>query len=114
MNCVKQTEIVASSLIMTNPGCHRARQTVDFLSSNNVELMTYCPYSPDLSPNDFYLFPNIKSKMRGERFEQPEAAVETFRTLISEVTALKWKNASKIGSSVQKYIDLKGEYFEKQ
>ena len=70
-----------------NASCHTARQTVDFLSSNNVELMTHCPYSPDLSPNDFFLFPNIKNKMRGERFESPEAAVETFRTLISEVTA---------------------------
>ena len=49
--------------------------------------MTHCPYSSDLSPN-FFLFPNIKNKMRGERFESPEAAVETFRTLISEVTVL--------------------------
>ncbi|KYN35414.1 hypothetical protein ALC56_10249 [Trachymyrmex septentrionalis] len=64
------------------------RQTVDFLSSNNPELMTHCPYSPDLSPNDFFLFPNIKNKMRGERFESPEAAVETFHTLIF-VTALE-------------------------
>ena len=29
--------------------------------------------------------------MRGEQFELPEAAVETFCTLISEVTALEWK-----------------------
>ena len=29
--------------------------------------------------------------MHGERFESPEAAIETFRTLISEVTALEWK-----------------------
>ena len=48
--------------------------------------MTHCPYSLD-SPNDFFLFPNIKKKMRGERFESPEAAIETFRTLISEITA---------------------------
>ena len=74
-----------------NASCHTARQTVDFLSSNNVELMIHCPYSPDLSPNDFFLFPKIKNKMRVERFESPEAAVETFRTLISEVTALEWK-----------------------
>ena len=51
--------------------------------------MTHCPYSPDLSPNDFFLFLNIENKMRGERFESLEAAVETFRTLISEVTTLE-------------------------
>ncbi|KAG5328520.1 SETMR methyltransferase, partial [Acromyrmex charruanus] len=86
-----------------------------FLSSKNVELMTHCPYSPDLSPNDFFLFPNIKKKMRGERFELPEAAVETFRTLISEVTASEWKKCFENWfERMQKCIDLKGEYFEKQ
>jgi len=58
-----------------NAGCHTARQTVDFLSSNNVELMTHCSYSPDLSPNDFCLFSKIKNKMHVERFESPEIAV---------------------------------------
>ncbi|KAG5308729.1 MOS1T transposase, partial [Pseudoatta argentina] len=87
-----------------NASCYTARQTVDFLFSKNVELMTHCPYSPDLSPNDFLLFPNIK-KMCDEQFESPEAAVETFRTLISEVTASGYrKNASKIGSSVCKNV----------
>ena len=94
MNCVKQIEIVASSFIMTTPAV-TTRQTVDFLSSKNVELMTHCPYSPDLSPNDFFLFPNIKKKMRAKRFESPEAAVETFRTLSSEVTVSEWKKCFK-------------------
>jgi len=114
MNCVEQTEIVASAFIMTTPAV-TARQTIDFLSNSNVKLMTYCPYSPDLSPNDFFLFPNIKNKMRGERFELPEVAVETFRTLISEVTALEWKKCFENWfERMQKCIDLIGEYFEKQ
>ena len=52
--------------------------------------------------------------MRDERFESPEAAVETFRTLISEVTALEWKKCFENWFQAQKCIDLKGEYFEKQ
>ena len=44
--------------------------------------------------------------MHGERFESPEAAVETFRTLISEVRALEWKNALKIDSNVCKNISI--------
>ncbi|KAG5320514.1 SETMR methyltransferase, partial [Pseudoatta argentina] len=88
---------------------------VAFLSSKNVELMIHCPYSPDLSPNDFFLFPNIKKKMRDERFELSEAAVEIFRTLISEVTASEWKKCFENWfQRTQKCIDLKGEYFEKQ
>ncbi|KAG5320945.1 SETMR methyltransferase, partial [Acromyrmex heyeri] len=90
------------------------RLVLNFIQKN-VELMTHCLYSPDLSPNDFFLFPNIKKKMRGERFESPEAAVETFRTLISEVTASEWKKCLEICfERMQKCIDLKSEYFEKQ
>ncbi|EFN80125.1 hypothetical protein EAI_09040, partial [Harpegnathos saltator] len=72
-----------------NDSCHSARQTVDFLSSKNVELMTHCPYSLDLSPNDFFLFPNIRCMVM--QFVSLEVAVEAFRTLISEVTASEWK-----------------------
>jgi len=50
-----------------------------------------------------------------ERFESPEVAVETFRTLISEITASEWKKCfEKWFEPMQKCIDLKGEYFEKQ
>ena len=52
--------------------------------------------------------------MRGERFESPEPPVETFRTLISEVTALEKKCSENWFERMQKCIDLKGEYFEKQ
>ena len=76
---------------MTMPAVTQHVKPLIFLSSKNVELMTHCPYSPDLLPNDFFLFLNIKKKMRDERFESSEAAVETFRTLISEVTTSEWK-----------------------
>jgi len=62
-----------------NANCHTACQTIDFLFSNNAELMTHCRYSTDLSPNDVFLFSNIKNKIPDERFESPEVGVETFR-----------------------------------
>ena len=102
MNCVEQTEIVASFFIMTTPGVTQHVKPLIFYP---------CPYSLDLSPNDFFLFPNIKNKMRDERFGSPE----TFCTLISEVTALEWKKCFENWfERMQKCIDLNGEYFEKQ
>ncbi|KYN39233.1 hypothetical protein ALC56_06366 [Trachymyrmex septentrionalis] len=54
-------------------------------------------------------------KLGGERFESPEATDETFRILISEVTVLEWKKCFENWFELmQKCIDLKGEYFEKQ
>lgn len=98
-----------------NASAHTARRTVEFLTSNNIQLMTHCPYSPDLSPNDFFLFRHIKNKMRGERFSSPEEAVEAFKSLVSEVPRSEWKKCFEDWfHRMQKCIDFKGEYFEKQ
>ncbi|CAH1956285.1 unnamed protein product [Acanthoscelides obtectus] len=46
-----------------------------YLTEENVELLDHPPYSPDLSPNDFFTFPKIKNRLRDQRFQSPEEAV---------------------------------------
>ena len=48
--------------------------------------MRNLPYSLDLSPNDFFLFPYVKNKMRGERFSTPEETIDAFRMHVSEIS----------------------------
>lgn len=36
------------------------------------ETITHPPYSPDLAPSDFFLFPNLKKDLRGNRFSDDE------------------------------------------
>lgn len=48
-----------------------------------LELLEHPPYSPDLTPSDFYsiLFPRLKKHLRGKKFEDNSevmAAVEGF------------------------------------
>ena len=38
------------------------------LSGQNVKWMGQPPHSPDLAPNDFFLFPHISKILRGQRF----------------------------------------------
>jgi len=38
----------------------------DFLAKNNVTMLEHSPYSPDLVPVDFYLFPRLKSALTGQ------------------------------------------------
>lgn len=98
-----------------NASSHTASQTIDYLKRQNVELMTHCPYSPDLSPNDFFLFPFVKNKMRGTRFSTPEEAVEAFKSHVSDIPSSEWKKCFvNWFQRMQKCIDCKGEYFEKQ
>lgn len=45
-----------------NASSHTSHQTSEFLSTQNIVLMGHPAYSPDLAPNDYFLFPTIKKK----------------------------------------------------
>jgi hypothetical protein len=34
------------------------------------KILDHPPYSPDLAPSDFYLFPKLKKELRGKRFAE--------------------------------------------
>ena len=57
---------------------HTSAQTRDFLSTQNVDLMSHPQYSLDLAPNNYFLFPNIKKQLRGQRFLTPDDAIDAF------------------------------------
>jgi hypothetical protein len=40
-----------------------------WVTNNNVVIVPHTPYSPDLAPCDFVLFPKLKMKLKGRRFE---------------------------------------------
>jgi len=45
------------------------------------ELHSHAPYSPDLAPSDFFLFPNLKKWLGGKKFstnEEVESAVDGY------------------------------------
>ena len=62
-----------------NASSHTSDQTTAFLSTENIDLMSYPLYSTDLVPNDFFLSPYVKNKTIGQRFSKPEEAVDAFR-----------------------------------
>lgn len=98
-----------------NASSHTARRTNDFLNLENIELMNHPPYSPDLSPNDFFTFPRMKDLLRGQRFEDPEAAVEAYKSALLTTSATEWNYCfNDWFERMRKCIICKGEYFEKQ
>ncbi|CAH1996987.1 unnamed protein product [Acanthoscelides obtectus] len=58
---------------------HQPKKTRQYLTEENVELLDHPPYSPDLSLNDFLTFPKIKNRLRGQRSQSPEEAVDAFK-----------------------------------
>ncbi|CAH2084779.1 unnamed protein product [Euphydryas editha] len=51
-----------------NTSSHTAKQTIDYLAKSGVELLGHPPYSTDLAPCDFYLFPKTKRKTSMKTF----------------------------------------------
>jgi len=55
-----------------NTPAHTALSILEFLAKKNIPVLPHPPYSPDLAPCDFYLFPKLKSKLKGYHFGMME------------------------------------------
>jgi len=53
-----------------NAPAHMALSLQQFLvrKKNNMTVIPHPPYSPNLAPCDFFLFPRTKRQMKGKRF----------------------------------------------
>jgi len=72
------------------------------------------PYSPDLAPSDFNLFPKFKLSLAGQRFSSNQEATAAVEGYFAELT----KNHYRDGIIVldhrwNKCISLKGDYVAK-
>ena len=63
-------------LLHDNTSSHKCEVVKSFLASEKVKVLNHPPYSPDLSPCDFFLFPRLRVKrlqkcvsVKGEYFE---------------------------------------------
>jgi hypothetical protein len=65
-------------ILHDNARPHLGKVVTNLLSKYEWEVIPHAPYSPDMSPPDFDLFPKLKEPMRGHHFsslEEVSAAV---------------------------------------
>jgi hypothetical protein len=55
-------------LLHDNAAAHKAASVCQFLTQKNVTTLYHLPYFPDLSPPDSFLFPKLKTKLKGLHF----------------------------------------------
>ena len=53
-----------------NAPAHTAFSVQQFLAKNNMMVILHPPYSPNLVPRDFFLFPCMKCQMKGKCFAE--------------------------------------------
>ena len=58
----------------------------DYLSNMGIKTVPHPPYSPDLASYDFWLFPKLKEKLRGCRYETIEEMKEAVTKGIDTLT----------------------------
>ncbi|CAH1969175.1 unnamed protein product [Acanthoscelides obtectus] len=98
-----------------NASSHKVQKRRQYLTEENVELLDHPSYSPDLGPSDFFTFPKIKNRLRGQRFQSREEAVDAFNNAVLDLPEIEWdKCVENWFERMQMCINLRGEYFEKQ
>jgi histone-lysine N-methyltransferase SETMAR len=55
-----------------NAPAHNALSVLQFLAKKQVSVLHHAPYSPDLAPCDFFLFPKLKHSLKGTHFQSIE------------------------------------------
>ncbi|UYV85020.1 hypothetical protein LAZ67_X004295 [Cordylochernes scorpioides] len=90
---------------------HTARQTTALIEEFGWELVSHPPYSPDVAPSDFLLFPELKKNLGGTQFQDDyelEEAVLGF--LCGQAAEFFDSGLHKWVSRMQKCVERNGEY----
>jgi len=85
----------------------------EFLTKHETTVVPQPPYSPDLAPEDFFLFPQLKSSMKGRRFQTIEEIEENWTRDLRAILQYKFQDAFQNWKKHWKRcIKSVGEYFE--
>ena len=102
------------SILHDNARPHAARQTVAQLQQFGWNIITHPPYSPDLAPSDYHLFPKLKEHLSGKRFNNDDEVKAEVRSFLNSME-VNWYDMGiqKLPLRLQKCIDRNGDYVEK-
>ena len=73
-------------LHFNNAPVHNSILVTDYLTKIGIKTIPQPPYSPDLAPCDFCLFPNLKETLRGCHYERIEEMKEAVTKVIDMLT----------------------------
>lgn len=97
-----------------NAPAHTSIVAVAKINDLKFELMPHPPYSPDLAPSDYFLFPNLKKWLGGKRFGSNEEVIEAVNQYFEELDESTFKlGITKLEHRYEKCISLSGDYVEK-
>lgn len=101
-------------LLHDNARPHTARKTGELLERFNWDIFSHPPYSPDLAPSDFHLFPCMKRWLASQRFENDDELKNAVTGwLNSQAAEFYAEGISKTVRRYDKCLNRFGNYVEK-
>lgn len=97
-----------------NARVHTARRTQDLLMKFGWTVIPHAPYSPDIAPSDFHLFPKLKNHLGGQRFSDDDEVKEAVTKYLYGLAVDFYADGyEKWIIRQQKCIEKNGDYVEK-
>ena len=100
-------------LLHDNAPAHTSSIVTAFLKKEKVTVLPHPPYSPDLAPCDFFVFPKLKAFLAGRKYQSRQALGSAIHQYLITVPKSAYRDAFKKWIHRLKLcISSHGEYFE--
>ena len=92
---------------------HTSAIVTAFLKKEKITVLPHPPYTPDLAPCDFFLFPKLKAFLAGRKYQSRQALGSAIHQYLITVSKSAYRDAFKKWIHRLKLcISSHGEYFE--
>lgn len=96
-----------------NAPAHTSLLVAEYLNKNSVLVLPQPPYSPDLAPCDFFLFPRLKKNLKGKRFDTIEEIQENSQKELQSISKFEFEKCfQQWEKRWHKCFAADGKYFE--
>jgi transposase len=92
---------------------HDALAVREFLAKKSIMKLDHPPYSPDLAPCNFWLFPKLKTALKGHRFSDIADIQEHAATILQSIPEEEFQKCfEQCKHRLTKCTGAQGDYFE--
>ena len=96
-----------------NAPAHASLLIRSYLAKHQISVVPHPPYSPDLDPADFFLFPKLKTTLKGRLFQTIEEIQENAIRELRAITESAFQEAFQDWKKCCEWcIASRGDYFE--
>ncbi len=110
---VRRGEPCPFLLHQDNASSHTSSRTLAYFGENSIDLLAHPPNSLNLAPCDYFLFPKLKSALRGVRHANLDAMKAAVFRVLRSIPQVEFEKAlMSLPIRWMKCVSADGEYFE--